>query len=508
MKHNTAIPGHLRCGGSARVFPAWAMTLLAAALTSTSAGVMGQGNVLESAELIVERDVDWLEGSGIDEVENGVAVYKLTYHTPNTQGANSLATAAFVMPQTECQVPLVAFIHGTMFLRSDAPSDWDDDAGSKPQGYTFGASGMACVMPDLLGLGESPGRHPYLNARVNARTTLDAIRAAREFQEQQGAPLNDQLFLMGSSAGSHTGLATARMIEEEHAGEFQLAATAGVNGPYAVNPVLRDIMLEDQVNNGGANLVYMLLGYQAAYPTLFASTASFLVNPYRTTLPPLFNGMHPVSEIISQLPPVPADMIPAQLRQELSTQPNSPLNVKLRENNVFNWAPQSPVRLCYCSSDHMVPPENSLMAYDSLTAHGGTQVELLEMSSSASHGVCGDLGRQNVTDWFRNLKVACNDAVGVADGPGGTGTVTISPNPLSSGQLRVQLAGIRPTAEGAVHLALVDAQGRTVQEQTGQTTSTRFEALMDVPPTLGSGLYSVVVTMAGQRSAERLLLVR
>lgn len=507
MKHNTAFNGNLRYGWSVPGISAWTMAMLAAVLSGTSTGVMAQGNVLESAELIVERDADWLEGTGIDEVENGVAVYKLTYHTPNVVGANSLATAAFVMPLTGCQVPLVAFIHGTLFLRADAPSAWDDEAGSK-QGYTFGAYGMACIMPDLLGLGDSPGRHPYLNARVNARTTIDAIRAAREFQEQQGAPLNDQLFLMGSSAGSHTSLATARMIQEEHAGEFQLAATAGVNGPYAVNPVLRDIMLEDEVDNGGANLVYMLLGYQAAYPSLFASTASFLVPPYKTTLPPLFNGMNPVSEIIPELPPVPADMIPAQLRQELSTQPNSPLNAKLRENNVFSWAPQSPVRLCYCSSDNMVPPENSVMAYDSLTAHGGTQVELLEMSASASHGACGNLGRDNVTNWFRTLKVACDGTVGVEETASGVAGVTISPNPLSSGQLRVQLTGNLPATGGAVHIALIDAQGRTVQEQTGRTASTRFETLVEVPVTLGAGLYSVVVTLPGQRLAERLVLVR
>ncbi len=470
---------------------------------------IADGDVLESAELIIERSASWLESTGIDAAEHSVAVYKLTYRTPNLQGVNSLATAAFVMPETSCELPLVAFIHGTMFLKADAPSAWDDQAGSKPQGYTFGAYGFACVMPDLLGLGGSAGRHPYLNARVNARTTLDAIRAAREFQEQQGAPLNSQLFLMGSSAGSHTSLATARMIQEEQADEFQLAATAGINGPYVVSPILRDVMLEDQVNNGGANLVYMLLGYQAAYPGLFNSVASFLVNPYRSTLPPLYNGLHTVFDIIPQLPSVPADLFPAALRQELANQPNSPLNQKLRENNVFNWTPQTPVRLCYCSSDYMVPPENSLMAYDSLTANGGAPVELLEMSSSASHGVCGDMGRANVTAWFRTLKVACNGVtVGMSPSEGAVPALRVSPNPLSSGLLHVDLTGVQAPAGGEVAIALIDARGRTVQQQVGRLAGGSFHGALEVLQELGPGLYSVVVDLPGHRMVQRLVVAR
>ncbi len=484
-----------------------AMALVAAMLMGAPLAVQAQSPVLESAELTLERSAAWLQGAGIEDAGNGVAVYKLTYWTPNLQGNSALATAALVVPQTSCEIPLVAFIHGTMFLKSDAPSAWNDDAGSKPIGYTLGAYGFACVLPDLLGLGSSPGRHPYLNARVNARTTIDAVRAAREFMEQQNAPLNDQLFLMGSSAGSHTSLATTRMIQEEYADEFTVSATAGINGPYAVSPVLRDVMLEDQVNNGGANVVYMLLGYQAAYPGLFNSVSSFLASPYKTTLPPLYNGMHSVFEIIPQLPAVPADLLPAALRQELADQPDSPLNQKLRENSVFDWTPGSPVRLCYCSSDHMVPPENSLIAYDSLTAHGDAPVELVEMSSTASHGECAQLGKDNVIAWFRSLKVDCNGTtVGISPGAAQAPALQLHPNPLAGGTLHIDLSGLTLNEPGNAMIALVDARGRTVQQEIGRFGPNTPRAALEVQPGLDAGLYSVVVTLPGHRLVQRLVL--
>ena len=36
-------------------------------------------------------------------------------------------------------------------------------------------------MPDYLGMGESPGLHPYVHGESEATATLDMIRAAREF---------------------------------------------------------------------------------------------------------------------------------------------------------------------------------------------------------------------------------------------------------------------------------------------------------------------------------------
>ncbi len=479
---------------------------LVLAILGNPASAASSEDVLESAEFIIERYAGWLQNVGIPGVENGVSVYKLTYWTPDVQGGLSLATAAFVMPMLECEVPLVAFIHGTLYLKADAPSAWNEDAGADLQGYTFGAYGFACVLPDLLGLGDSPGHHPYLNAAINARTTLDAIRAAREFQLQLGTPLHQQLFLMGSSAGAHTALATNRMIQEEYPDEFDVAAIGGISGPYAIHPVLRDIMVEEEPNNGGADLVYMLIGYHATYPGLFASPASFLAPPYSTILPPLYNGEYDVVDIFPLLPAVPADMFPLALRQQLLNQPNAPLNQKMRENNVFNWTPQSPMRLCYCSSDPMVPPENSLIAYDSLTANGGAPVELLNLSSNASHAQCGRLGRINITAWFRTLKTDCSGTVGIVGPAAAAPDLVVSPNPAATGDIHVHLTGLLAADAGEAHIQLLDGQGREVMEQAGPLFRGEMHDILELEEDLAPGVYSLVVTLPHGRMVEQLVI--
>ncbi len=481
------------------------VAVAAVAWWSTPVAAADDDAVLESAELIEQHGVAWLTNLGIPGVEYAVSVYKLTYWTPNLQGVQALASAAFVMPQLECEAPLVAFIHGTTYLKTAAPSAWNEDTGSEIQGYSFGAYGMACVMPDLLGLGDSPGHHPYLNAAANARTTIDAIRAAREFQLQQGLPLHSQLFLMGSSAGAHTALATNRMILEEYADEFTVAATGGVSGPYAIHPVLRDIMLAEEPNNGGADLVYMLMGYHAAYPGLFASYSSFLVSPYNVILPPLYNGSYDIEDIYPLLPPVPADMFPLALRQQLATQPNAPLNVKMRLNNVFNWVPQAPVRLCYCSSDPLVPPENSQIAYDSLSANSSL-VNLLDLSTTASHALCGRLGRINITNWFRTLGVECSGTVGIAAPGTSAPDLFISPNPVASGDIEVQVTGLAANKSGMARIQIVDGQGRNVMDRSDPFSRGELREVLDLDEDLAPGVYSLIVTLPKVRLVEQVVL--
>ncbi|MEO8733896.1 MAG: hypothetical protein ABI373_06170, partial [Flavobacteriales bacterium] len=66
-----------------------------------------QGQILESAQLITERDIAWMQNNGFPDAQNGVAVYKLRYWTPDLGGNTSIATAAFVSPVTDCAKPLV-----------------------------------------------------------------------------------------------------------------------------------------------------------------------------------------------------------------------------------------------------------------------------------------------------------------------------------------------------------------------------------------------------------------
>ncbi len=457
--------------------------------------------VLQSAEPIVQHDVNWLRNNGVPNALFGVRVWKITYHTPAVDGAPSLATAAFVEPINDCVTPLLCYIHGTAFLKSDVPSLWQDGNGGIREGYAYGSQGIACIMPDLLGLGDSPGLHPYLHAASEASACMDAVRAAREYREQEGDTLGDQLFLLGVSAGAHACLATAQAMQTGHPEEFHITAAAGIDGPYAVFPVIKDEMTDDQPDQGAANLVYILLAYQEAYPGLFAATSDFLVPPYDTGIPPLYDGYHTKEQIEPLLPDTFSALIPPALEQEVATDPGSPLNLRFKENTVFDWKPEFPMKLFYCSSDQFVLPQNTLLAINGFHAHGATDVSAIMPSGDVDHGDCAQLSQPLVLEWILSMQAGCDGTF--IDVNGDQGHFALVPNPSTIGSCTLQFG---PGNEGdKVVISISNVLGQTVQTQ--KALCDGYNTVAVDTHELQAGTY-YVRTATGQGShVEKLVLV-
>ena len=67
----------------------------------------------------------------------------------------------------------------------------------------FFLRGYNVVMPDYIGMGESPGLHPYCHGASEATATIDMIRAVREAQTLDMIPGmtadNGEMFVTGYS---------------------------------------------------------------------------------------------------------------------------------------------------------------------------------------------------------------------------------------------------------------------------------------------------------------------
>ena len=148
-----------------------------------------------------------------------VDTYKIVYETTDVDGSATIASGAFCIPVSpECQgFPIAVYEHGTSLRKVDVPSE---DIQETYIGRIFAAGGYQVVMPDYLGMGESPGLHPYCHGESEATATLDMIRAVREAQllgEIPGMePDNGELFLTGYSQGGHAAMATHKYIEENN----------------------------------------------------------------------------------------------------------------------------------------------------------------------------------------------------------------------------------------------------------------------------------------------------
>lgn len=226
--------------------------------------------------------------------------------------------------------PLLSYSRGTDLDRSRTLAKADDREMQATAAF-FAARGYVVVASDYLGYGRSSfPYHPYLHAESQARTAIDALRAARTLLARLGVSESGRLFVTGYSQGGHAALAIERAIERDlPAGLPPPAATGAMSGPYDLAGTVTD----------GAQLL----------PLLSSNLSGSVARTVATRLGDVL-GTGAAELLAGQ----------ARLREVLAA------------NSVIGWRPAAPVLLCGGSRDPVVPFSNALRAADDFRARGAT----------------------------------------------------------------------------------------------------------------------------------------
>jgi len=307
--------------------------------------------------------------------EYPVDIYKVIYETIDAKGQPTIASGALSIPR-DIEVPnaWVSYQHGTVIRKDNVPS-----RGSQEMliGAVYAsASGVVVSQPDYLGLGDSPGRHPYVHGVSQATAAIDMMRAGQAICAEKEITLNDKLMLFGYSQGGHATMALHKQLQENYADEFVVTASYPMAGPYDLSGYQAATFTDGLPYANKYYLPYLLLSYNEVYD-LYDSPSDFLKSPYDQTLPPLFDGLNSGGTINQQIPNIPSDIIRDDLIENFKYNYNHPFRQALRDNDLWDWYPEAPVRLCHCTGDTQVFYENALVAYNSFLDKGKTDIELI-----------------------------------------------------------------------------------------------------------------------------------
>ncbi|MCC6232688.1 MAG: hypothetical protein IT580_08585 [Verrucomicrobiales bacterium] len=339
---------------------------------------------------------------------HAVTAWRLVYRTIDAAGQPTIASALLVVPTGATNaLPITSYQHGTVTRREDVPSRLNSEA---DLGLILGSTGYLTLLPDYLGLGDSPGFHPYHHAATHASAVVDALRAVRTLAVEggpYGARWNQQLFLTGYSQGGHATLAAQRELELHHADEFSITASAPCAGAYDLSGTMANDLLSTRLPPNPYYSAYLLHAYVHVYGNLAPSLGDLLRPPYSSTVPPLFDGTHDSGEINAALPAQPALMLKPEVLEALRTDPQHPIRLALKDNDLHTgWIPRSPTRLYHCPGDQDVLFANSQVASDTFKAAGGAPVEVINPwpFSDLGHGECVPFALLGAKFWFDGLK--------------------------------------------------------------------------------------------------------
>ena len=306
----------------------------------------------------------------------GVTLFKVTYQTVDYKGKPTVASGAIAFPDAmDDPAPLLSFQHGTVVARHRVPSA----AGFDLVSMGLGSSGYITILPDYLGLGDSEGFHPYVHARSLGTAVVDMIRAARLLSSKKGKKLNGQLFLMGYSEGGYATMAAHREIEQYHDAEMSVTASAPMAGPYNLSEVMADQILEEQAYPSPGYLPYTLLAYDMVYD-VYDDVEDVIDSDYLEVVELMEKGATGFKHINRLLPDVPRRMLTAEFIEAFRSNLNHPLREALKENDIHNWTPRSPMRLYHCVDDDQVSYRNAEVALKAYQNHGANHVELARLT--------------------------------------------------------------------------------------------------------------------------------
>jgi len=290
-------------------------------------------------------------------------------------------------------------------------------------------------------------------------------------------------------------MAVHREIEDFWSFVYPVTAATHMSGPYSISGVMRDLILSDKSYGTPSYIAYTVLGYETVYGNIYNQISDIFKEPFATSVQSFYDGNIQLSTLNSQLIAalaVDGDTINKRMIQDsiitaITTQPDHPINVALRANDTYDWAPAAPTRLYYCGGDEQVPYENSLLAESTMQANGAADVQAINLNPTSTHGQCVFPAILSSIDFFQSFV----NPSGVEDLNVKADELRVFPNP-SADYIEVDWE----KAKGGMDYEIINADGLRIKQ--GRSYLNRIPV-----DQLAGGMYMIICTAGGETRMAR-----
>lgn len=297
----------------------------------------------------------------LSDIDFAIQGFKVKYRTVDFKGNPTVASGLVVVPITSCPKDMMVYCHGTVFAKDQVPSNLSGAAGGLEIifGLLYGGNGYLTVMPDYLGLGDSPDFHLYVDEKTEASATIDLMIAAKRLAQINSLNFTNKVHVSGYSQGGHGGMSAFRLLQRARGAGFKVLGAGLGSGPYDLAGVQYDFIADDPFYARPEFILYVIASCQEANGNIY-NTPGDIIKPefVQDYIDNILGQTGDLSWVVSPY----TEMLTEEFYLDLRDNPNNPVRQCLLASDVANWDNRLPTTMYYCTLDEEVTFQNALVA--------------------------------------------------------------------------------------------------------------------------------------------------
>lgn len=342
--------------------------------------------------------------------KNAVGLYRVLYRTVVPERGNKpvLVSGLVAIPKTgAAKMPVVSYQHGTVFSRTEAPSNIEQTLETRLMVARFAGQGYIVVAADNVGKGVSNEPDSYFAKDCMAQACLDMLQASRAVCRALGVEQGD-LFLSGWSQGSWT-TQVFRFRLESLGIPVKAAATA-------CTPTDLYLMFTGFIDNPSAidavwlpGIFAQFLNSYEIYYNIPGLSKAAIKPQYWQTARDFYENKIGWAEASKVFPAKVTEMLQPGFAAQSSLLAND-FYRRLRDNQGYQWRYLTPTRYYYGKIDEAIRPYVGTLPVDYQKAIGGAPSQAVYAGDTADHRGTFLFGVLDQKEWFDSLLAGSPDA--------------------------------------------------------------------------------------------------
>ena len=331
-------------------------------------------------------------GAQVDTIKGATfPTYDLRYLTKDYAGRPIWQSARLMLTSNQEQTKhigkMALYNHYTIARLDECPTAGKFDLQAAAMGL-----GYAVVSADYEGFGETADRwQAYCYGEANARASIDALLAAREWLVAQGYTISDTLITYGYSQGGQTTIAALKLSQTEYNGRVHFMKTIAGAGPYDLTLTYKKFLQWERLAQPVVlpmniittnELEHLGLNYKNVFKEPLATNVKNWILSKRfdtDEMSPLIGS----DSLKNFMQPAYMDSTSAEVQFVLQ-------HVQ-KQDITQNWTPNpdTEVLLVHSPNDDIVPAENTVTMHHFFLDSGVTNARIDTTSLTGSHLASG-----------------------------------------------------------------------------------------------------------------------